>query len=117
MDQVVQKNAANAEESASAAEEMNGQAGQMKGVVQDLSAMVGGSRNGNGVVAFEKDQNIGISNSHSTSAGPSPGNGGRKTVTASGKRDKKAERVALQRNKEVKPEQVIPMGEGDFKEF
>ncbi len=116
MDQVVQKNAANAEESASAAEEMNGQAEQMKMYVQELVAVVGGSGNGNGVAAFEKDQNIGISNSHSTSAGPSPGIGGRETVTASAKKEKKIERVALHKDKEVKPEQVIPL-EKEFKEF
>jgi len=44
MDKVVQHNAANAEESAAASEEMNAQAGQMKGFVQELVVMVGGSK-------------------------------------------------------------------------
>ncbi|NQU74491.1 MAG: chemotaxis protein, partial [Candidatus Omnitrophica bacterium] len=43
MDKVVQQNAANAEESASASEEMNAQAEQMKGFVAELMALVGGS--------------------------------------------------------------------------
>jgi len=42
MDKVVQLNAANAEESASAPEELTAQAGQMKEVVVELVAMVGG---------------------------------------------------------------------------
>jgi methyl-accepting chemotaxis protein len=46
MDKVVQQNAANAEESASASEEMNAQAEQMKGFVQDLVVLIGGATNG-----------------------------------------------------------------------
>jgi methyl-accepting chemotaxis protein len=42
MEQVTQKNAANAEESASASEELSGQAETMKGVVNELQALVGG---------------------------------------------------------------------------
>lgn len=45
MDEVTQKNAANAEESASASEEMNAQAEQMKGSAGDLMALVGGNEN------------------------------------------------------------------------
>ncbi len=48
MDRVVQKNASNAEESASAAEEMNAQADQMRGVIEELQALVM-RRNGNGI--------------------------------------------------------------------
>ena len=116
MDQVVQKNAASAEESASAAEEMNTQAERMKAVVQELRDVVSGSGNGNGVV-LEKARHTGTSNSRSASGGPSPRNGGRKAVTASGRKEKRVERVALHKNKEGGPEQVIPMEEGDFKEF
>jgi methyl-accepting chemotaxis protein len=43
MDKVTQKNAASAEESASASEEMNAQAMQMKNIVDHLMGMVGGS--------------------------------------------------------------------------
>ena len=63
MDRVVQKTAASAEESASASEEMNAQAEQMKVYVDELVAVVGGSRNGNGGVAvsagalFHRDGN------------------------------------------------------------
>ena len=43
MDKVTQQNAANAEESASASEELSTQADQMKDVVEDLIALVGGT--------------------------------------------------------------------------
>jgi len=46
MDKLTQQNAANAEESASASEEMNGQAGHMKTFVKDLVTLVGSSGNG-----------------------------------------------------------------------
>jgi methyl-accepting chemotaxis protein len=44
MDKVTQQNAANAEESASASEELNAQAEQMKSIVADLAALVSGKR-------------------------------------------------------------------------
>jgi hypothetical protein len=43
MDRVVQRNASNAEESAAASEEMNGQAARMNGFVRDLVVIIGGS--------------------------------------------------------------------------
>jgi methyl-accepting chemotaxis protein len=39
----VQQNTANAEESASASDEMNAQAGQMRRMVDDLVSLVGGA--------------------------------------------------------------------------
>jgi methyl-accepting chemotaxis protein len=47
MDKVTQSNAANAEESASASEELSAQAEQMNGIVEELSALVGGSSQAN----------------------------------------------------------------------
>ncbi len=44
MDKVVQRNAGNAEESASVSEHMSAQAGQLKELAGDLSALVGGAR-------------------------------------------------------------------------
>jgi methyl-accepting chemotaxis protein len=46
MDKVVQQNAANAEESARAAEETNSQANYLKDVVEDLTGLVGGESAG-----------------------------------------------------------------------
>ncbi len=49
VDKVVQASAANAEESASASEEMSAQAQQMKDYVSELEIIVSGAKNGNGV--------------------------------------------------------------------
>ncbi len=54
MEQVTQRNAASAEESAAAAEELNAQSETMRGVVERLTAMVGGG--GNGVVMHHRPQ-------------------------------------------------------------
>jgi len=42
MDRVTQQNAAHAEESAGASQELNAQAGQMKLIVDELAALIGG---------------------------------------------------------------------------
>ena len=46
MDKVVQQNAANAEESACAAEETNSQANYLKDFVEDLTGLIGGESAG-----------------------------------------------------------------------
>jgi methyl-accepting chemotaxis protein len=98
MDKVTQSNAANAEESASASEEMSAQAGQLKAMVGELITLVGKSSNGAAANA-PKSKNpraVGV-------AAP----------------DKRAKRkaLALNRSNEVTPEQVIPLGDEDFKDF
>jgi len=59
MDKVTQQNAANAEESASASEELSAQAEQMNQIVRDLTALVGGSKTENrqAAVAHKTEQN------------------------------------------------------------
>ena len=52
MDQVTQSNAGSAEESASASEELNAQAGSLKEVVANLQQLVGGSRGTRETVAI-----------------------------------------------------------------
>ncbi len=99
MDKVVQQVAANAEESASASEELSAQAEQMQGFVNELVAMVGGSS--------------------------SAGKGGtRKAVygkQGSGKpafrKKVKALKAPASKKENVNPEDVIPMGDDDFKDF
>ena len=114
MDKVVQKNAASAEESASASEEMNAQAEQMKGFVNELVVLVG-SNNGNGTIS---NAEFGVRNSELKKSG---GNGKRhvgqyvrKVVNGGKKQDGKS---SIPKIPEVKPDQVIPMEEGKFKEF
>jgi hypothetical protein len=56
MNKVVQQNAANAEESASASEEMNGRAGEMKEFVEGLAALVGGGPEQIGITSKNNDR-------------------------------------------------------------
>jgi methyl-accepting chemotaxis protein len=114
MDKVVQKNAAGAEESASAAEEMNDQAGQMKGIVTELVAVIGGSGDSNGTVSARAVSRDGGKNLMAMDQQPKATAGVHKAHP--GLNNKMNEAVAG-KDKKVKPEQVIPMEEGDFKEF
>jgi len=113
MDKVVQKNAASAEESASAAEEMNAQAETMKGFVEELTALVG-RRDGNGWVGAKEavGQRFEVKKIG--------GNGGKhleKVVSKVGGLAKAKKDNGKFANKEAVPSQVIPLEEGDFKEF
>ena len=107
MDRVVQQNAANAEESASASEEMSAQAEQMREFVQQLVTIIGGTTNGNGAAA--------------TKALPGGRTrGSERKALASPLKKNKTLALATQAGrsgKEVRPEQVIPFDDGDFKEF
>jgi len=107
MDKVTQSTAANAEESAAASEELNAQAEQMKGFVEELVQMTGGNGNGNGHPSALALSRPGKSNSlrHATLAAPGKPVG--KAVTAHGR----------QAMKVTRPDQIIPLEEGDFKDF
>ena len=103
MDKVTQQNAANAEESASASEELNAQAEQMKGAVSELVALVGGR----GEKVNSKDYAVSIKETV-----------GRKDDIGIHTKEKKAkENSESSRSAKVKPDEIIPMNEGDFKEF
>ena len=115
MDKVTQSNAANAEESAAAAQEMSAQAEQMRAYVQEMNALVKGKRNGTlAAAAFQLAEE---------KRSPKPGksqqlkNGLKKMLkspVSKGEEGKKPMKAVV---KEVKPSQVIPLEEGDFKEF
>jgi len=97
MDKVVQQNAANAEESASASEEMNAQADQLRDYVGDLVMLVTGKR----------DQGSTIS-SHR----------GITRVSSQKKASKPGKKMLAIHHKEVRPDQVIPFDDDDdFKDF
>ncbi|MCP3872684.1 MAG: methyl-accepting chemotaxis protein [Desulfobacteraceae bacterium] len=97
MDRVVQQNAANAEESASASEEMNAQAEQLKEYVGDLVMLVTGKKN-QGKSTF----------------GHSP-----RTMLTHHQPAKVSKHKALANNpKEIRPDQVIPFDDDEnFKDF
>ncbi|MDO9110395.1 MAG: methyl-accepting chemotaxis protein [Desulfatirhabdiaceae bacterium] len=107
MDKVTQQNAATAEESASASEELNAQAEEMKSFVADLAAMVGGK--------------VGVSTgNHRTDRRPKAATHDRQTpkiALSVAKKPAKGKALALNRSREVNPDDIIPMDESDFKDF
>ncbi len=105
MNGVTQQTAANAEESASASEELNAQAAQMKGYVADLSAVVGGSSQKNTAQPTAMQRKP----SHTGGAVS------KRPVLSSRQEEKTAKGLA--KGKALRPEQVIPMDDGDFKDF
>jgi methyl-accepting chemotaxis protein len=89
MDKVVQLNAANAEESASASEEMNAQAEKMKEFVQDLVDVIGNTTDGKNASLARKQQTRQVTRPPKprwSSTRPAPknpkANGSSKTVVA-----------------------------------
>ena len=110
MDKVTQQNAATAEESASASEELSAQAEQMMDVVRELSAMVGGNKNGA----------AGIQQTVTEKHRIEPKKALRKALPNFAK---KAGVPAVRKTgpksqgEEVSPEQVIPLDDKDFKDF
>jgi methyl-accepting chemotaxis protein len=121
MDRVVQQNSASAEESASASEEMNAQAEQMKDFVGDLLKVINGAGHTNGLhqaralPGGNRNGRLALGQAFKSkppkalSAPGSNGNGhGPKPVIA---------KTALKKYKEVRPEQMIPLEEGEFRDF
>jgi methyl-accepting chemotaxis protein len=109
MDKVTQQNAANAEESASASEEMSAQAEAMRKIVEDLIILVGG-RNG------ERSRYAVGRRKKAKNAGTVIPPGLRKTLPSSSRKGREKKSPAPE-GKEVRPEEVIPMEEGDFRDF
>lgn len=97
LDKMTQQNAANAEESASASEEMNAQAAKMKAIVEELVVLVSGSKQS-------------VKRPTSPVIKPS-------TATFDAKLPAAPKKRAAHRVKEVLPEQIIPMDDEDFKDF
>ena len=101
MDKVTQQNAANAEESASASEELNAQAKQMMGIVEELSAMVGGSGAGT------------VSRGHKVKP--------KKALPVFAKKAGipvvRKTNPQISQGAEVSPDQIIPLDDKDFKDF
>jgi methyl-accepting chemotaxis protein len=104
MDKVTQQNAANAEESASASEEMSAQAEQMKKITLELASLVGGSEhNGSGekYAAISGQPKAILQKAMSLKPFKGQRNAVSKVSTAKG----------------IRPEDVIPLSDGDFKNF
>jgi methyl-accepting chemotaxis protein len=100
MDAVVQQIASSAEESASASLEMNGQAERMKGMVSGLVALVGGA----GAVRSRRATTVETATTQRTS-GVAP-------RTSSASKD-----LVPAKARVITPKEVIPLEEGEFKNF
>ncbi len=107
MDKVTQQNAANAEETASASEELSAQAELMMGIVGELSAMVGGSGTGtvNRQQTLSREHKIKPQKALPVFAEKAGAPAVRKT------------KPEISQGGEVRPDQVIPLDEEDFKGF
>jgi methyl-accepting chemotaxis protein len=99
MDKVVQQNAANAEENASASEEMSAQSEQMKGYVRELANLVNDDAAGKGRKSKTTRKKTAM---HEASVAP---------VTLVRKQP------ALSHAKEIRPDQMIPLDDVNFKDF
>ncbi|RPH49326.1 MAG: chemotaxis protein [Desulfobacteraceae bacterium] len=108
MDKVVQQNAATAEESASASEEMSAQANEMKGFVNELVTLVTGNGNNGGQESVVSDRRP------NQGALPSGPRGIRKPEGRIALKNKKP---AASGSRDVDPKRLIPMGDGEFKDF
>jgi methyl-accepting chemotaxis protein len=114
MENVVQRNAGNAEESASASEEMSAQAGQMKQFVAELVTMVGGS-NGHstigGATALRK-------NAVSKKFAKGPKMFAAYEKKANGRHMATGRKAPVPHGKHSStPEQVIPFGDAEISDF
>ncbi len=107
MNGVTQRTAANAEESASASEELNAQAEKMKTHVADLRVVVEGTSAAHATQKPERTEY------RKTPDVTKPQGKVLKAITTSVKQ----ENVAFTRAKAVNPEKIIPMEKEEFKDF
>ena len=118
MDKVTQQTAANAEESASASEELNAQAEQMKTFVNDLILIVGGNHNG----GFSEEYAGSYKTKIIKGSSPVTPRGGDTRNSLPPSMAPKRKDLALTagstgQGKVIHPNQVIPLDENEFKDF
>lgn len=108
MDKVTQSNAANSEEAASASEELSAQANELGDMVGTLTMIVGGAAATSKIQTRQP-----ASHHHALTAG----RGGvmPKAVGAGGAAGKA--KLVVRPHREVKPQEVIPLDDDDFKDF
>jgi methyl-accepting chemotaxis protein len=116
MDKVVQQNATNAEESASASEEMNAQAYQLKEFVEELESLVGGSIGNRSIKIAESarreimPQKTAKSLSKAFAVHENKGNGHARSGNGKGLSHYKT-------GQERSSEEVIPFDDGEISDF
>ena len=117
MDKVVQQNAANAEESASSSEEMNAQAAHMKGFIEDLVTIVGGTAKGAARGRETKDlsdKRLKARNVLQLSAAPA---GGMPIKTTSKANNGNGYLKTASMMSHGRPEHLIPFDEAELRDF
>ena len=132
MDQVTQSNAANAEESASASEELSAQARGLNEMVNALVAIVGGSNaggRGDSTVRMFADGRAAGAATHASSAGDEGtrnridnllhrrNDGGSGDEGRAGGADRQDSVQATAEHEAVKPDAVIPLDDSDVADF
>ncbi len=101
MEKVIQQNAASAEESASSSEEMNAQAEQMKEIIRGLQTLITGGHQKNGFHKTGRQSAVRL-------VEKTTGTNIRKTISPPAPKGNTGE---------LSPDQVIPFGEDDFRDF
>ncbi len=108
MDKVTQKNAANAQQSASASQQMRGQAEKMKDFVEDLTHLVGKKEQKRTPMPERSRPQRAQKRSSKSKPAPPPYK----------PREQKAEkRAPAPARREVSPNEIIPLDDDDFKDF
>jgi methyl-accepting chemotaxis protein len=116
MDKIVQQSAANAEQSASVSAEMNTQVHQLKDGFDELNGVVGGNDSPTG--SAYKDQFDSSAAKSGKFRKADKRNEGRKLLLSETHKEvRKKENAHSQKTKGLKPEQIIPFGDSDFKDF
>lgn len=106
LDQVTQRNAASAEESASSSQEMNAQAEQMKEMISNLIALVGENRN-----------HSNPRHNESVAAGARSLAVNNQRIRRSDKKISIATENFTKKKNTISPEKIIPMKEENFADF
>lgn len=112
MDKVIQQTAANAEESASASEELNSQAGEMNQFVNELIMIINGKGNARKPIRVDHPQTL----KNRDGLGEDPE---RKEIPGSWSGNYRKSKPLGQttgQGQEIRPDQVIPFEEKEFKE-
>ena len=113
VDQIIQQNAASAEESASASEEMSAQAEQMKEYVQSLVDIVGSGGGGAGLIELFGRKNTTDDSEYDTMESMHKEN----HYLPKPKREATGRVPDKKKAREVQPHEVIPMDDDDFQDF
>ena len=113
MDKVTQNNASNSEESAAASEELSAQASELTETVRVLARVVGGAAEATSGSADAQQRARALAR-HRQPAGHLPGSS---ATPAARNQEPESLETAQPQQRLVKPDEVIPMDDEDFRDF